>query len=129
MSHFIIQHLKTPPSDYTVLGSPIELSVVVLTDSSVNITWSPPSKHSICLTGYIIRALSDTTEYIITNTSGTTFVLSGLSSGNTYNFSVAGIDKRNITGIYCQYINIYLSGITKLILCKINSLLNFYFSS
>ena len=124
MSHFV-QHLTTPPSDYTVFGSLIGLSVVVLNGSSVNITWSPLSQHSICLTGYIIRVLSDATDDITTNTNSTTFVLSGLSSGNTYNFSVAGIDKRNITGIYSQNINIYLSG--KLILCS--SLLNFYFSS
>ena len=113
MSHFI-QHLKTPPSDYTVLGSPIGLSVVVLTDSSVNITWSPPSKH--CITQYIIRALSDTTDNITTSTSvtGTTLILSGLSPNNAYNFSVAGIDIRNITGIYSQHVIINLSG--KLIL-------------
>ena len=113
MSH--LKQFNNSTSDYTVLGSPIGLSVVVLTDSSVNITWSPPSKHSICLTGYIIRALSDTADDITTSTSGTgtTLTLSGLSSNNAYNFSVAGIDIRNIIGIYSQHV-INLSG--KLIL-------------
>ena len=84
-----------------------------MNDSSVNITWSPPSQH--CITQYIIRALSDTTDDITTNTSGTgTLILSGLSSNNTYNFSVAGIDIRNIIGIYSQHVIINLSG--KLIL-------------
>ena len=112
MSHFV--HFNNSTSDYTVLGSPIGLSVIVLNDSSVNITWSTLSQH--CIIQYIIRALSDTTDDITTNTSGTdtTLILSGLSSGNTYNFSVAGIDIRNITGIYSQHVIINLSG--KLIL-------------
>ena len=90
------------------------MSVVVLNDSSINITWSPPLQH--CITQYIIRALSDTTDDIATNTSGTatTLILTGISSGNTYNFSVAGIDIRNIIGIYSQNVITTLSG--KLIL-------------
>ena len=110
LSHFV-QHFNNSTSDYTVLGSPIGLSVVVLNDSSVNITWSPPSQHSICITKYII---SYNTNDITTSGTGTTYILSGLSSGNTYNFSVAGIDIRNIIGIYSQHVISNLSG--KLIL-------------
>ena len=33
-----------------------------------------------------------------------------LSSGNEYNFSVAGVDKRNVIGLFSELVRIDLSG-------------------
>ena len=99
-------------SDLDQLGSPIGLSVVVLDNSQVQLTWSPPSDHSICITKYTIRAISDTVGDKTANTSGnmTIFTIMELSSGNVYNFSVAGVDKRDIIGLFSEPVIIDLSG-------------------
>ena len=67
-------------------------------------TWSPSSDHSICITKYTIRAISDTVGDKTANTSGnmTIFTIMELSSGNVYNFSVAGVDKRDIIGLFSE---------------------------
>ena len=99
-------------SDLDQLGSPIGLSAVVLDNSQVQLTWSPPSDHSICITKYTIRAISDTVGDKTANTSGnmTIFTIMELSSGNVYNFSVAGVDKRDIIGLFSKPVIIDLSG-------------------
>ena len=99
-------------SDLDQLGSPIVLSLVVLDSSQVQLTWSPPSDHSICITKYTIRVISDTVVDKTANTSGnmTIFTIMELSSGNVYNFSVAGVDKRDIIGLFSEPVIIDLSG-------------------
>ena len=71
-----------------------KISAVVFNNSQIQLTWSPLSDHSICITKYTIRAISDTVENKTANTSGnmTTFTITQLSSENVYNFSVAGVD-------------------------------------
>ena len=93
-------------SDITSLDPPIGLSVTALNDSSVNLTWSPPSLDSICITQYIISI----DNISVTTSSTNTLVLSHLSYGNTYNFTVAAVDKTNTTGSYSQHVFINLSG-------------------
>ena len=75
-------------------------------------TWSPPSDHSICITKYTIRAISDIVVDKTANTSGnmTIFTIMELSSGNVYNFSVAGVDKRDIIRLFSEPVIIDLSG-------------------
>ena len=99
-------------SDLDQLGSPIGLSTVVLDNSQVQLTWSPPSDHSICITKYTIRAISDIVGNKTANTSGnmTIFTIMDLSSGKAYNFSVAGVDNRDIIGLFSEPVIIELSG-------------------
>ena len=89
----------------------IGLSAVVLDNSQVQLTWFPPSDHSICITKYTIRASSDTVGDKTSNTSGnmTIFTMMELSSGNVYNFSVAEVDKRDIIGLFSKPVIIDLS--------------------
>ena len=56
-------------SDLDQFSSPIGLPVVVLANSQVQLTWSPPSDHSICITKYTIRAISDTAGDKTANTN------------------------------------------------------------
>ena len=72
----------------------------MLDNSKVQFTWSPPSDHSISIIKYTIQASSVTVRDKTFNTSGnmTIFTIMELSSGNVYNFSVAGVDKRDIIG-------------------------------
>ena len=100
--------LTTPFPDYT---APIGFSVVALNNTSVNITWYPPLQYSVCIAQYTIRGVSENTNILISVSGVTTYVLSGLSSGETYNFNITGIDRRNIVRIYSQNIAINLSGI------------------
>ena len=99
-------------SDLNQLGLPIGLSPVALDNSQVQLTWSPPSDHSICIIKYTIKAISDTVEDKTANTSGnmTIFTIMELSLGNVYNFSVAGVDKRDIIGLFSKPVTIDLSG-------------------
>ena len=99
-------------SDLDQFGSPTILSAVVLDNSQVQLTWSPPSDHSICITKYTIRSISDTVVDKTANTSGnmTIFTIMELSSGNVHNFSVAGVDKRDIIGLFSKPRIIDLSG-------------------
>ena len=101
--------------DFHKIGSPIVLSAVALDNSQVQLIWSPPSDHSICITKYNIRAISDTVIDKTANTSGnmTIFIIMELSSENVYNFSVAGVDKRDIIGLFSEPVIIDLSGIHK----------------
>ena len=101
--------LTTPFPDYT--EPHIEFSVVALSDTSVNITWYPPLQYSTCIMQYTIRGVSDNTNISISASGVTTYVLSGLSSGDTYNFNITGIDRRNIVRIYSQNIAINFSGV------------------
>ena len=100
-------------SDLNHIGSPIGLSGVVLDNSQVHLTWSPPSDHSICcITKYIIRAISDTVgdKKVIISGNMTEFTITELSLENVYNFSVAGVDKRDIIGLLSGPVIIDLSG-------------------
>ena len=76
------------------------------------IAWSTPFDHSICITKYTIRAISDTVGDKTANNSGnmTIFTKMELSSENVYNFSVAGVDKRDIIGLFSEPVIIDLSG-------------------
>ena len=102
-------------SDLDQLGSSTGLSLVVLNNSQIQLTWSPPSDHSICIIKYTIRAISDTVGDKTANTSGnmTIFTIMELSSENVYNFSVAGVDKRETIGLFSESLIIDLSGIHK----------------
>ena len=99
-------------SDLDPVGSPIGLWAVSLDKSQVQLLWSPPYGHFICITKYTIRAISDTTGDQTANTSGnmTIFTIMELSSGNVYNFSVTGVDKRDIIGLFSEPVIIDLSG-------------------
>ena len=99
-------------SDLDQLGSPIGLLAVVLDNNQVQLTWSPPSDHSICIIKYTIRVISDIVGDKTANTSGnmTIFTIMELSSGNVYNFSVAGVDKRDIIGLFSKPVIIDLLG-------------------
>ena len=92
------------------LGSPIGLSAVVPDNTQVQLTWSPPSDHSICITKYTIRVISDTVGDKTANTSGNMTIFTIMASGNVYNFSVAGVDKRDIIGLFSKPVIIDLSG-------------------
>jgi large repetitive protein len=86
-------------------GMPTITSVVPTSFTAVTVSWNPPSTTGgTALSGYIIQyklagASTWTTATANTNSLGTSYSVTGLTTGATYNFQVAAINA-SATGFY-----------------------------
>jgi hypothetical protein len=81
----LLNSLGCVPVNTTVCNSPTGLSASSVTNSGATLTWSAVSGA----TSYNVQyKTSSATTYTTVNTSATSFTLSGLATGTTYNYQV-----------------------------------------
>jgi hypothetical protein len=81
------------PSVPTAPSAPV-ITNVTARDSAVEVSWSPPDTGNSDLTGYVITVYSGTSQVTTVNesASSTDAVVSGLSNGTRYKFTVAAVN-------------------------------------
>ena len=118
--------------DFSVPSPPTNITIQYIDDTSISLTWSPPTKHSQCVTGFSIN-VNNTINNELTSYKSTSSQINvnGLTANVQYLVVIAGIDKGEREGengyltfqigmkkylciIVIQYIIVYVSQLISL---------------
>ena len=80
--------------DFSVPSPPTNINIQYIDDTSISLTWLPPTKHSQCVTGFSINVTNTINNELTTYKSTSSQInVNGLTAGIQYLVVIAGIDK------------------------------------
>lgn len=78
-----------PVAGSTVPAAPTNVAAVANGGSSVTVTWTAPADGGSPISGYLVKSVPDGAQVNVLTSSAT---LTGLTVGNSYNFTVAAVN-------------------------------------